>query len=191
MAASTTVRFIEVALPLPLFQTFAYRVDGEPRHPLVPGSRVVVPFRNRRAIGICVGIDAAAPAAGVAKPILEVPDAEPALDSHALALGRWLSEYYAVPLGVALRSALPVLLTRSSAATPPRKTRRIVVLRQELPSLLQRDRLFARSPRQREVFEYLESVGGRSSVEHSVGAPGLFAVRRSWVGRSGNCVAHR
>jgi primosomal protein N' (replication factor Y) len=161
-----TVRFVEVALPLPLFQTFVYRVDGVPRHPVVPGARVVVPFRNRRAMGICVGTDVGPPARGVAKAVLDVPDPDPALDAPALALGRWLAEYYAAPIGVALRSALPILMTGAGTSTPTRKTRRIAVLRHDVPSLLRRDHLFARAPRQREVFEYLESVGGRSSIDH-------------------------
>jgi len=42
----------EVALPLPLFTTFSYRVDTEHAGALVPGARVVVPFRNRKEIGI-------------------------------------------------------------------------------------------------------------------------------------------
>lgn len=48
-------RLVEVALPLPLLRNFTYAVRGPTRHPLVPGSRVVVPVRNRRVIGICVG----------------------------------------------------------------------------------------------------------------------------------------
>ena len=61
-------RFVEVALPLPLFQTFTYVVEGEPANPLVPGTRVVVPFRSRRVVGICVGGTDAPPARGTPKP---------------------------------------------------------------------------------------------------------------------------
>ena len=43
---------IEVALPVPLFQTFTYAVDPLIRAPAI-GSRVVVPFRNATEIGIC------------------------------------------------------------------------------------------------------------------------------------------
>ena len=45
----------EVALPLPLFNTFSYRLDNGLANAVVPGARVVVPFRNRKEIGICVG----------------------------------------------------------------------------------------------------------------------------------------
>ena len=36
----------------------------------------------------------------------------------------------------------------------------------ELPSLIERDQLFARAPQQRAVYELLEAIGGRASVEH-------------------------
>ncbi|HET7456473.1 MAG TPA: primosomal protein N' [Gemmatimonadaceae bacterium] len=158
---------IEVALPLPLFRTFTYSVDGETRNPLVPGTRVVVPLRTGREVGIYLGpSDGAALKGGKAKAILDVPDAAPALSESALALGRWVAEYYVVPLGVALRCALPVALTGAATPTPARKTRRIVTIRRHLPSLLHRDRIFARAPQQRALFELIESVGGRSPVEH-------------------------
>jgi primosomal protein N' (replication factor Y) (superfamily II helicase) len=159
-------RYAEVALPLPLFRNFTYVVEEEPRHPLVPGTRVVVPLRNQREVGVCVGVADSSPHAAKAKPILDVPDAEPAVDASMLALCRWIAEYYVVPLGVALRCALPALLTGAADPTPARKTRRVVVLRRHLPSLLHRDRIFARAPQQRALFELIESVGGRSPVEH-------------------------
>ena len=47
-------RLIEVALPLPLFRTFTYSVEDEPRNPLVPGTRVVVPLRTGKEVGIAL-----------------------------------------------------------------------------------------------------------------------------------------
>ncbi len=162
-------RFVEVALPLPLFQTFTYAVDGVQgpvaKH-LVPGARVVVPFRSGRAIGICLGTTDTPPPRGVAKPIIDVPDTEPAVTPALLGLCRWMAEYYVVPLGIALRSALPALLTGAAAPAPAPKTRRTAVLRETVPSLIQRTRLFARSPKQRALYELLESLGGRASAAH-------------------------
>ena len=47
-------RYCEVALPVPLRSTFTYSVpeqfDGEP----LIGRRVVVPFRSRSMVGLCV-----------------------------------------------------------------------------------------------------------------------------------------
>jgi len=39
-------RFVQVALPLPLFQTFTYAVEDGLANPITVGSRVVVPLRN-------------------------------------------------------------------------------------------------------------------------------------------------
>ncbi|HEX2717997.1 MAG TPA: primosomal protein N' [Gemmatimonadaceae bacterium] len=167
--------FVDVALPLPLFQSFTYRVDGTPRNPLVPGARVVVPLRNRKAIGICLG-EAQAPAGGVkTKAIVDVPDAEPALGAPLLELGKWISEYYVAPLGVVLRSMLPATLGGAEQPVPHEKTRRIATVAKSLPSLLERDQTFARAKRQREVYELLEALGGRAPVEHLVEQLGVSA----------------
>ncbi|MDQ3997411.1 MAG: primosomal protein N', partial [Gemmatimonadota bacterium] len=101
---------VEVALPVPLFRTFTYEVNGDVAHPVAAGSRVVVPFRQRREIGIVVG--EGKPRPGISpKQVLEVPDAQPVIEQRMLALCRWLAEYYIVPLGVALRCALPGALS--------------------------------------------------------------------------------
>jgi primosomal protein N' (replication factor Y) len=83
----------EVALPLPLFNTFSYRVDGDQANAVVPGTRVVVPFRNRKEIGICVGFTEPTDASRRYKSIIEVPDPEPAIDASMLELGGWLASY--------------------------------------------------------------------------------------------------
>ncbi len=160
--------FVDVALPLPLFQSFTYRVEGTPRNPLVAGSRVVVPLRNKRAMGICLG-EAPAPAEGVrTKSIIDVPDPEPALGVALLELGKWISEYYVAPLGVVLRSMLPATLGGADQPTPHEKTRRVATVVKSLPSLIERDQTFARAKKQREVYELLEALGGRAPVEHLV-----------------------
>src|SRR5919109_86071 len=156
---------VDVALPVPLFRTFTYEVNGDAAHPVGTGSRVVVPFRQRREIGIVIG--EGKPREGVSpKRVLEVPDSEPVIDPPLFALCRWLSDYYVTPLGVALRCALPAAMSGAAVPAPAVKTRRIVVLARELPSLLRRERIFARAPQQRALFELLESLSGRASVDH-------------------------
>lgn len=159
-------RLVEVALPVPLFQTFIYSLDGEYEHEARIGSRVLVPFRKRQEIGIVVSLDAAPPTRGVIKTVAAVPDAAPALDAGLLALSRWISEYYVVPLGVVMRTVLPALLTGAAQPHPNVKTRRIVRIRDDIPTLLQREKAFARAPQQRALFELIESLGGATSVEH-------------------------
>jgi primosomal protein N' (replication factor Y) (superfamily II helicase) len=160
-------RLIEVALPLPLFRTFTYTVDGGTENPVVPGTRVVVPLRNKKEIGIVLGpAEPGSHGAGKLRGVIDIPDPQPVLDAAMLTLCRWIADYYVVPLGIALRSALPLMLTGAAHPTPPRKTRRVAVIRLDMPSLLRRDRVFGRAPQQRALFELVESLGGRSPVEH-------------------------
>src|SRR6478609_1473784 len=156
---------VDVALPVPLFRTFSYRVPEGLTGSVEPGARVVVPFRNKREIGIVFG--SAEPREGVKyKDILAAPDDAPSVDPPMLALCQWIADYYVVPLGVALRCALPAALTGATAPVPSRKTQRVLQLGHELPSLLRRDRIFARAPQQRALYELLEALGGRAPVDH-------------------------
>ena len=159
-------RLIEVALPLPLFKTFTYAVDREFANPIVAGSRVVVPLRKGKEVGICLGPAERGTMKAAPKAILDVPDAEPAFDAARLAVCRWISDYYVTPLGLVLRGALPALLTGASAPRPAQKTRRIASIARELPSLLLRERAFGRAPQQRALFDLIESLGGSAPVEH-------------------------
>ncbi len=159
-------RLVEVALPVPLFQTFVYEVGDGNANAAVVGSRVLVPFRKKAMIGIVAAVDVAAPPRGTIRRIADVPDAEPALNEELVALCRWMAEYYVVPLGIVMRSVLPALLTGAGQPRPAQKTRRVVSIRDDIPTLTQRDKAFARAPQQRALFELLESLGGNSSVEH-------------------------
>ena len=159
-------RLVEVALPVPLFQTFVYSLDGEYEHEARIGSRVLVPFRKRQEIGIVVALDAAAPARGTVRAVSAIPDADPVLDESLLKLCAWISEYYVVPLGIVMRTVLPALLTGARQPQPSVKTRRVVRIRDDIPTLLQREKAFARAPQQRALFELIESIGGATSVDH-------------------------
>ncbi len=158
-------RFVEVALPLPLFQTFTYAVEEGLANPVAVGSRVVVPLRSGKEIGIVVGTSDASPLKRKPKAVLESPDAEPVVGASLLELCRWMADYYIVPLGVTLRTALPAALTGAEDPHPTRKTQRVVRLGVDIPSLLQRDKVFARARQQRAVFEAIESLGGKTTVE--------------------------
>ncbi len=169
MAAPTHHRYIEVALPLPLPQTFTYSVEEEFEHPLVPGARVVVPLRGGSEVGVCVAVDVEPDVNRRYKAVRGVPDAVPAIPAGLLATCRWIAEYYAAPLGLVLRSALPSLLTGAEAPVPAPRTRRILVAAEAVPSLMERERLFKRAPKQRKLFELLEALGGRVPIDHLVG----------------------
>lgn len=159
-------RLVEVALPVPVFATFTYALDPALDRAPARGSRVVVPFRRRTMMGIVTRADAPQPARGRIKRVLDVPDAEPVLDAPLMALCEWIADYYVTPLGIVMRTVLPAALTGAVRPHPHVRTQRVVRLREDIPSLLQRERAFARAPQQRALFELLESLGGRSTVEH-------------------------
>ena len=157
---------VSVALPVPLFHTFTYEVPPELADRARPGMRVVVPFRNRRAMGLIVDTNDTQTTATATKRVESLPDADPVMSAEMLALCTWISDYYIAPLGVVIRSALPAALASHSAPQPSRRTQRVVAIREDLPSLIGRDKKFARAPQQRALFELIESIGGRVPVQH-------------------------
>ena len=97
---AATPQFVQVALPLPLFQTFTYAIEDGLSNPVRIGSRVVVPLRNDKEVGICVGVSEASPLKRKPKAVVESPDVEPAIGASLLELCKWMADYYVVPLGV-------------------------------------------------------------------------------------------
>ncbi|HXH63660.1 MAG TPA: hypothetical protein VNG95_05710, partial [Gemmatimonadales bacterium] len=142
-------RYAAVALPLPVATPYTYLVPDALAAAVVPGARVVVPVRGSRAIGVVVAVDVPAPAQA-AKAIVAVPDEPPALSPALLELGSWMARYYGAPLGLALRAMLPgALWSVGRPAGPAEASDRIVTLTQTLPSLLEREKAFARAPKRR------------------------------------------
>jgi primosomal protein N' (replication factor Y) len=132
--------------------------------PIPRGSRVIVPFRNRREIAICLG-EAEAPNGVTLKAIESVVDDAPSLSEPLLQTGEWISSWYAAPIGLALRAMLPAALAVVAAPSAPARTRKVVRLNSELPSLLQRETAFARAPQQRALYELLEAQGGSAPAD--------------------------
>jgi primosomal protein N' (replication factor Y) len=157
-------RCVEVALAVPLFRTFTYTVPDGIATPIPRGTRLLVPFRARREIGICLG-EAEPPEGVPLKPIHAVLDSEPALPAPLIATAQWIADWYAAPIGLTLRAMLPAALTSVRAPTDGAKSRRVVRVVRELPSLLEREQLFSRAKQQRAVFELLEAQGGAAPVD--------------------------
>ena len=97
--------FCDVAVPVPLDMLFTYRIPADTA-PVV-GGRVLVPFRMQRMTGIAVELHDRKPSV-IAKNILAALDPTPVLDEQLLHLGRWISDYYLVPLGEVFRTMLPL-----------------------------------------------------------------------------------
>ncbi len=226
--------YARVAVPRPLYRTFLYRVASELRDDVEPGSRVIVPFGRGELTGwVDELLSEPEKLPANLRDIRDAPDSEPLFTPEMLDICRWIARYYAAPLGLAFRAALPAgltaestqRLTRLDAAPasglttaesrlldqltrhkgpvtlahlrrnlgpgpwssrarrlaarglleitheppdlrPPVRRRQIVVLTRDLQSLRERDQLFAQAPRQRQLYEYLESVDRRAATSH-------------------------
>lgn len=226
--------FAHVALPLPVFHTFTYRVPEEEMERAVPGARVLVPFQRKERIGWIDRLEEESDVPRV-RPLHGVIDRAPSAAPGVLELCRWIADYYIAPLGQVIRTALPAALCDSSTdfvtlrddtavaraaltplqavvvdwlreregpqpiarlrrergdrawwpalrrladdgvvelfqegprVLPPVRTRRVMRLTRELPSLRERDEIFGRARRQRELWELLESMGGSAETAH-------------------------
>jgi primosomal protein N' (replication factor Y) len=103
--------FLEVALPLPLRQTFWYRCSPAEFDHIQRGQRVLVPFQNRKLTGYAIQkhsqLPPGAPAEDSIKEILGALDGEALVSSEMLRLSAWVSDYYFAALGEVLKACLP------------------------------------------------------------------------------------
>ncbi|NOU51141.1 primosomal protein N' [Pseudoalteromonas sp. JBTF-M23] len=98
--------FAEVAIKVPLFRTFDYRIEDN--IDIKVGSRVKVPFGNRKLLAIVIAIkhDSAIPKNKL-KSVFEVLDDTPILSQQHLKFLRFCAQYYSHPLGETVFTALP------------------------------------------------------------------------------------
>jgi primosomal protein N' (replication factor Y) len=99
----------EVAVGLPVFKTFHYRIPEKMRDSLQIGMRVLVPFKGRKVTGFSIGL-LEKPPEGVEEKLREVEDLldeAPLIDPQMLRFYRWISDYYLYPLGEVIKTGLP------------------------------------------------------------------------------------
>src|SRR6266481_9479347 len=99
--------FCNVALPVPLRTTFTYSVPEALRDSVRPGSRVLVPFRNKSLVGVVVECVQHAPPTTKIREIRKILDFLPALTPKLVALAHWIAGYYLAPVGEVFRAMLP------------------------------------------------------------------------------------
>ncbi len=105
---------LNIALDIPLDRLFDYLSNGNTAH---IGQRVLVPFGRKNVIGIVMGLAQTSEFdINKLKPIIQVFNDEPAIDSHVLNLIKFSADYYHYPFGQALLSALPARLRQIAPA---------------------------------------------------------------------------
>jgi len=112
--------FIQVALNVPLMNTFDYQIpfDVVPES-IQTGMRVEVPFRNQKKVGIILGVDTKTlcPANKI-KVASQIIDERAILDQQFLKLAYWLSEYYHAGIGEVLSVMLPTKIRTGHQLQP-------------------------------------------------------------------------
>ena len=100
--------FIDVIIPLPIKQTFTYRVRDAEAAFLRPGMRVVVPFgRNKLRTALVFGVGADALPEYETKEIDQILDQQPIVTKTQLSFWQWMADYYMCTLGEVMKAALP------------------------------------------------------------------------------------
>jgi primosomal protein N' (replication factor Y) len=100
---------VEVAVGLPVFKTFHYRIPEKMIGSLRVGMRVLVPFKGRKVTGFSIDL-LEQPPKGVEEKLREVEDLldeAPLIDPQMLRFCRWISDYYLYPLGEVIKTGLP------------------------------------------------------------------------------------
>jgi primosomal protein N' (replication factor Y) (superfamily II helicase) len=100
---------VEVAVGLPVFKTFHYRIPEKIKDSLQIGMRVLVPFKGRKVTGFSIDLSDQPPK-GVEEKLREVEDLldeAPLIDPQMLRFCRWISDYYLYPLGEVIKTGLP------------------------------------------------------------------------------------
>ncbi|HWP83487.1 MAG TPA: primosomal protein N' [Bacteroidota bacterium] len=98
--------FADIALPVPLDQTFTYLVPPDLHAAAKPGCRVLVPFGRTSLTGVIVSLSDRSTVPGI-KPIRDVLDRKPTFSAEMLSLTHWIAEYYLAPWGEVLKTAVP------------------------------------------------------------------------------------
>ncbi|MDR0438071.1 MAG: primosomal protein N' [Bacteroidales bacterium] len=100
--------FVNILLPLPLQNTFTYRVPQELEGEIAVGKRMVVPFTNhKKYAGLIVRIHHETPTAYITKYAQSVLDEKPIINSIQLKFWQWISSYYMCTPGDVMAAALP------------------------------------------------------------------------------------
>jgi primosomal protein N' (replication factor Y) (superfamily II helicase) len=100
---------IDVALPLPITKAFSYSLPPGIADCVRPFSRVKVPFNKGSLVGFVLALRDG-DGDGKLKALGDLLDPLPLIDSKCLGLCEWAARYYAAPLGLALKHALPAFI---------------------------------------------------------------------------------
>lgn len=107
-------KIYKICIPNTLHDSFDYQSDRQ----LVPGMRVLVPFRNSNKLGIVIEEIPSSLYQDKIKAVAESLDDLPLLPASLLKLCLWVAAYYQSPLSQIIRLALPKKLRLTAPLKP-------------------------------------------------------------------------
>ncbi len=162
---------VRVAVPVPLRREFDFLLPGDTAETPAPGVRALVPFGNRRLVGVVTSTASSSRTPShTLKRVVSFLDAAPLLPETLRELVGWAAQYYQQPIGIAWRTALPKVLRGNRALTPDipehfSLTRTGIDTSQTL----------SRAPAQQRIMNAFENAPG-----HCLDAPALKLITAHW-----------
>ena len=109
-------RYLDIAVPTPLRRSFHYLPPPDFPANIQPGSRLLVPFRNKKVTGILLGyVDSITTDKRKIKAAEKLLDTAPIVPKTLCKLCIWAADYYHHPIGEVFAAALPNLLRRGDS----------------------------------------------------------------------------
>lgn len=103
------MKYADVILPLPLENSYTYRIPADLEKAVIPGCRVIVHFGKKRYYtAIVIEVHERQPSSDYeTKEIYALLDASPVLRRPQLRFWKWIASYYLCKLGDVYKAALP------------------------------------------------------------------------------------
>ena len=99
--------YVEIVFPLPFRKAFTYLIPKELEKQTKVGVRAVAPFGKRTLTGFIINKTKTTSVIDEIKPIIDIIDEKPIVDSSGLKFYQWLADYYLCSFGEALKLAVP------------------------------------------------------------------------------------
>jgi primosomal protein N' (replication factor Y) len=99
--------YVEIVFPLPFRKAFTYLIPKELEKQAKIGVRAVAPFGKRTLTGFIINRLKTSSVKDEIKPIIDILDEQPIVDSSGLKFYQWLADYYLCSFGEALKLAVP------------------------------------------------------------------------------------
>lgn len=102
-------QYVQVAVQVPVRQTYTYRLPRRFLGAVVPGSRVAVPFGRRKLAAFILNTTKQTPEGKTIRDIAGLLDSQPVFSQELLSFLVESADYYFYPIGEVLRAAAPAL----------------------------------------------------------------------------------